>query len=345
MLSTYVHESNWWIVRYLANILNKFFKEPSMLPQNQNRKTFAELCNIPTHELNNIQGRRITAAEFNDRTHIEAWVNNLFPANDQEFLLMHFGARPQIDHDTLMRNYPTFDSLVTRMDIVETMDLETVRAFEQEWMAFKDYCISELRRYTRGFIWPPPQHFEKEFAKIAAHKQKLLLSDHAAARYINNPVVMSEKEWVNGYQLYEGIMKVDYDDFMNLVAKCLMVQPTEEEFAEYLDNNLCSDWAKMDEHGECYGGFWNAEEGSYEKENAYTLSQQANIYALKALPFPREFIKWTIELGCSNRQESVRYSNCWGVWIDKNIKNQMLSLTDMIKYKLNCEHKPLPAFF
>ncbi len=82
---------------------------------------------------------------------------------------------------------------------------------------------------------------------------------------------------------------------------------TFEEFEKLCD--FCSDWKKMDEHGECFGGFWNYPEGSYERENAGKLSYQKNIKCLWNLPWPKHFIIYTVKRGCNDRMESVRYSN------------------------------------
>ena len=61
-------------------------------------------------------------------------------------------------------------------------------------------------------------------------------------------------------------------------------------------------------------------ENTYEYNHAYELSQEKNFKCLCYLPYPREVIKQTIDLGCKNRQESVRYSNYLCEWVKRKIK-------------------------
>lgn len=130
-------------------------------------------------------------------------------------------------------------------------------------------------------------------------------------------------EIVNGYQMYNGGEVFDKKTF----DKLLIIwnnnkQYTPEEFYDQYDSLACSDWSKMDRHGECYGGFWKYPEDSYEKANAYDLSRKDNGLALYQLPYPKEIVLKTIKYGCNNRHESVRYSNFLCEWIKRKI-NQM----------------------
>ena len=93
---------------------------------------------------------------------------------------------------------------------------------------------------------------------------------------------------------------------------------SDEEFIARSD--CCSDWYKQDRHGNCFGGFWEYPEGSYQHENARQLSYDDNMKGLLELPYPREFILETIHIGCNNRQESVRYSNFLCEWMERKIK-------------------------
>ena len=75
----------------------------------------------------------------------------------------------------------------------------------------------------------------------------------------------------------------------------------------------------MDRHGECYGGFWITD-----KENAWNLSQQDNFQGLYELPFPHDLIFRTIDIGCRNLMESVRYSNFLCYWIEQKMKQMSM---------------------
>ena len=134
---------------------------------------------------------------------------------------------------------------------------------------------------------------------------------------VENRILMQESEVVNGYALYDiDIEIMDYEQFLDMYNR-RTIGVTDEQFMEWLDDNCCSDWAKQDKNGECYGGYWKFPDGSYEKENAYDLSRHHNLSALCTLPYPRELIKDTVKIGCGNRMESVRYSNCLCEWVKR----------------------------
>jgi hypothetical protein len=123
---------------------------------------------------------------------------------------------------------------------------------------------------------------------------------------------------VNGYRLYHGDPPVYGMEFK--LARALFDDSTPmsyEEFYETFSENACSDWGKMDAHGECFGGFWDYPDNSIEKEHAYSLTFDANCRKLYQLPFSKRFILWTVEFACPRRLESVRYSNHMGVWFSR----------------------------
>ena len=98
--------------------------------------------------------------------------------------------------------------------------------------------------------------------------------------------------------------------------------PTPEALIEYLDEHCCSDWSKQDENGECYGGHWAEPEGSERYENAYEWSRRDNLEALSKLPYPSRAIIWTVEWGCSIRQECVAFTVLCCEWF-KRKREQM----------------------
>lgn len=173
--------------------------------------------------------------------------------------------------------------------------------------------------------------------------------------YHSNGIEMSDDEEINGYKLYNADKKENpmtfevFEKIRDLWGKknkttkykkdiCDQLKPytnldiakmiteytdndiSDEEFMEWIEAECCSDWAKQDQHGECYGGYWEYPEGSYEKEHAWELSKKKNFECLCDLPYPREAIKYTIELGCENRQESVRYSNFLCEWTKRKME-------------------------
>ena len=94
---------------------------------------------------------------------------------------------------------------------------------------------------------------------------------------------------------------------------------TFEEFYQEYDELACSDWSKQDREGECYGGFYKYPEDSYERIHAYDLSRADNGKGLWELPYPKEVVMETVELGCYNRMESVNYSNFLCEWVKRKL--------------------------
>jgi hypothetical protein len=187
-----------------------------------------------------------------------------------------------------------------------------------------------MRNYisgTRSYFPPPPLTPDEE--RIMDRIEKI-----TPELYKNTIVSMIEKEEINGYKLmhFTGNF-IDYSSFkiINDIWDCKykytdkewikqehpVPDLTEKEFMELYNKITCTDWSKMDEHGECFGGFWQYPEGSLERENAFELTGNKNGRCLWKLPFPKYFLIKTIEIGCGNREESVRYSNHLGVWMSR----------------------------
>lgn len=133
-------------------------------------------------------------------------------------------------------------------------------------------------------------------------------------------ILFSNTDYANGYQLYSCnsnifdvssflFLKELYEDDKNM---------SYDEFKAEFDDTVCSDWAKMDEHGECFGGFWQSDDPEI-KENAYNLSHENNCRKLYELPFSSKIKFWSVKFGCSRRQESVRWTNFWCEWIKRKI--------------------------
>lgn len=163
-----------------------------------------------------------------------------------------------------------------------------------------------------------------------------------------NPLITFDCEEINGYQLKTDEFSVYYDVYLEWKG----IWDDNEEmtydiFKSKFENIACSDWAKMDKHGVCYGGYWKYPEGSEERENAWELSYNENCRALYDLPYPKNFILHTVKVGCNNRLESVPYTNLLCEYMKRqiDIMNQPKSLKNLcakiiIQNKLN--YKKLP---
>lgn len=172
-----------------------------------------------------------------------------------------------------------------------------------------------------GFRWPPPP-LSSDAISIVKHIESLDPPD------FKKLLLMDENEEVNGYKLYscgDGEPIMFYSDFMKF---CQVMDDKDanmslETFKDKLD--CCSDWHKMDEHGNSFGGFWDYPEESLEREHAYDLTFDKNIRLLYKLPFSKSFLIKTVDYGCSRRLECVRYSNFLGVWVQRKRAQMNLS--------------------
>lgn len=176
----------------------------------------------------------------------------------------------------------------------------------------KEDYLNVCRSYEKNFPDQIIKNLEKELDKFAPEWFKL-------------PLKISCEESVNGYLLY------DVDENKELVFTYKLFKElvklynekntlTKTEFYERFDEETCSDWSKQDQYGNCFEGFWSYDPKSYQKDNAYTLSRIVNCEALLNLPYSHELIFKTIEIGCCNRMESVRYTNFICEYIKRKLK-------------------------
>lgn len=225
-----------------------------------------------------------------------------------------------------------------RDEIVNFLEnLENMTNLEQlEKMA--DLIVRFERIYTVSnggpfFIYPTP--ISDNYVRVCKRIHKL------TANYSDHIVQIDKNRILNGYELYDYYCYCDsnpvtYNYFLKLckIWKNLMEykddewveksepleELTEKEFFELFDKTACRDWGKQDEHGECFGGFWKYPDNSDEKEHAYELSIDKNKRLLWKLPYPKRFLIETINIGCNNRYESVKYSNYLGYWMEEKMK-------------------------
>lgn len=150
---------------------------------------------------------------------------------------------------------------------------------------------------------------------------------------------MDENEIVNGFKLYN--FAYDYQTYLEILELWLQdkyytpyieplyskdCQPSNHgpctgtnypkgSFEDECDKIMCSDWNKQDVHGECYEGYWKYDKNTFEYKKAYDLSREYGIYRLSCLPYPKSVLLYTIQMGCANRLESVRFSNSVCEWM------------------------------
>ena len=133
--------------------------------------------------------------------------------------------------------------------------------------------------------------------------------------YMANPITGNEV--INGYRMYEGnSFTFRYVDFKILDEAWDLPDISRQEFYLRFDATACVAWNLHDKNGIYSGGFYRCKEGTYEKQEAFTLTRNDNCEGLWKLPYPKLFILESIRLLCStNGVESVRYCNFVGEWV------------------------------
>jgi len=129
------------------------------------------------------------------------------------------------------------------------------------------------------------------------------------AKYNNNPIETKCDEIVNSYNMFDcDYVLMDFDEFMEMSSYFdKQDDMSKETFREWFDENTCSDWRKMDRNGKC----------CYPTNKEWDKYWNDNFEGLWELPYHKKVIQHTIEAGCSNRMESVRYSNFSCEWIKR----------------------------
>jgi hypothetical protein len=208
--------------------------------------------------------------------------------------------------------YKKRHEMYERMDRYENMQFDSEEdKFKEEHVIFSliDECDSLGSRRT--YMWPSPwDEVRSKFSKIVGSR--------SSKKFQESIIKYSKEDVRNGYHLYdidtfnyysENLIYEWGEKWNKAVENNLDIDTEFSAFWDRFDSEACSDWSKQDDKGSCFGGYWDAEEGSYDKENAYTLSRRYSALKLFCLPFPKELIFETITMGCNNRMESVRYSN------------------------------------
>jgi hypothetical protein len=165
-------------------------------------------------------------------------------------------------------------------------------------------------------VYGPPLPYAEDCNQIGKRINQLLPIWGA-------PIILKKGDIVNGHKMpfdvSENIMHLDI--FLDLAKVWYDPRPiTECEFFTTYSSEACTEWSKHWVDGESYGGPWRAEEGSEERTNAWNICREENGKALWNLPYPKRFVLRTIRIGCSNRLESVPYSNMLCVWMERKLR-------------------------
>ena len=149
-------------------------------------------------------------------------------------------------------------------------------------------------------------------------------------------LIMTKDEIVNGYALYdctENIMDSGtYQHLLNLLND----ESPRLNYEDFVSNTgFCSDWNKCN--------LVNDDPVDFGDANWWDVTFEKNARAVWNLPFHTSFLKKTISIGCSNRQESPRYCNFLGVWIQRKTAQMNALIRAEIRSLNREEFNPLAS--
>jgi hypothetical protein len=248
--------------------------------------------------------------------------------------------------EDIIESFPNITTIRTQLDILDTLHLDVLKTLKDMIYELQSYYMDKLSILFLGGPYP----FSEDINRVVAAINKYSIDG------FTDTLVFSSTEYINGYQLYDSTTFIfEWDYFKSLwdmwiketnkeiifktnVQKILneyVINDISSIILDYLpkfqsygyekfcgkyDRTACTDWNKINRHGNSFGGFWDYPDGSKEKENASALTRIDNGNALWELPYPRSIIYETINMGCLNRCESVRYSNFVCEWIKRKIE-------------------------
>jgi hypothetical protein len=123
----------------------------------------------------------------------------------------------------------------------------------------------------------------------------------------DNIIFMKESDIINDYQLYPSSKPfLRQTEFYELVELWNTNKKyTYDEFYSLYDSTACHDWYKIDKNGDSV---------NYSEQNRTNSGD-----LLWKLPYPKQVVLKTIEIGCGPRLESVRFSNFLCEWIKRKM--------------------------
>ncbi len=231
------------------------------------------------------------------------FIGNEFDENGLAFESIVIHNPPQVPDS----DFPKWEWLYPRLCHSETIatleELDEVDAVLDE---FTQWWWTQRKCFIPGRVM-----FQEDRACLAKRRKWLWCEkDENARKYYEKELHFGVTQEVNGYDLYVDQGEIPYWIFKECVERMKMPM-TLEDLAAWISNknSLCTDWNKMDEFGEPFGGFWEYPEGTHEHDNAWNLSWEHNTKLLKSLPYAPSLIKDSVIVGCQLRMECVQYSN------------------------------------
>jgi len=231
----------------------------------------------------------------------------------------HFNTRIQFPLDVI-NQFPKIKEIhlkILKIDHLLRQDLLKLKANLSDLQFFYLRRTGQIGTLDAGAYSNIPRAFDNDIQSCQDQLNKLSNTGYYKEETI---VKMNKTDKVNGYKLYDTCEQNIFEEDYFLQYKEIWMENTPMTMEEFIGQfEGCTEWSKQNRHGDSYTGFWEYPEGSYERENAWSLTQEDNLQGLYELPYPKKFILETVQIGCQNRLECVRYSNFLCEWFKRKL--------------------------
>lgn len=223
----------------------------------------------------------------------------------------------EIDVWDLLEKHEDYNDTLDKFGMIDNLNYGELIELKEKFKILQTYHVKNVSLKSKVYFEYIPEKivFDEEIKKI---NDRLILEKNPAY----NIKIRFEEDELNGYKLplYHQSFNISIDTFLE-ISQLWVNEPemSYDEFCKEFEKNACTEWYKMDKHGEYFTGYWNYPEGSYERNNAMDLTFKDNRKALFDLPYPKKFILYTVEFGCDRLLESVPFSNFMCEWVKRKL--------------------------
>lgn len=219
------------------------------------------------------------------------------------------------DRNDIINSFANIEFIRSEFNVLNTInDIDRLIILANEMNMLHDFVMRE-----ETILYTPVNLFECDYKKIENQCKNI------CPIYYTNVPQIKDTEFINGYQLYDCVTLFPYYMYYSWLRLWNKNDANLEEttFLELYYNTACTRWSKMDSNGNNFGCFWDLPKYTNEYKNAYFLTREKNGKLLWNLPFPKYFILETVNIGCNNLMDSVRYSNFLCEWMKRKINTMI----------------------
>lgn len=219
----------------------------------------------------------------------------------------------------LLEEHEYYKITLDKFEMVDNLNYDELKELKENFKELQKYHFGNIKSNFGGYIYLGnfgKYIFDEEIFKI---NELMVLRKNPA---YNIKINFNDDDEINGYKI--GSIHNNFKIPINTFYEFEEIwndnnEMSYENFEKEFNNIACSEWRKMDIYGEYYTKYWKYPENSYERENAGHLTSEENCKALFKLPYPKKFILYTVEFGCSTMLESVPFSNFMCEWMKRKI--------------------------